>query len=132
VDHTDLARWIDDYERAWRAPGTKSLDALFAPEATYVAAPFDAPLLGLAEISTFWEAERESPDEVFTLSWEPVAVEGEVAVARIEVRYGEPPTRVYRDLWIVTLARDGRCTAFEEWPFFPEQPRTAEPYSGPR
>jgi hypothetical protein len=59
------------------------------------------------------------PDEVFALVWEPVAVEGDVGVARIEVRYGDPPTRVSRDLWIVTLDHDGRCTAFEEWPFFP-------------
>jgi hypothetical protein len=46
-------------------------------------------------------------------------------VARVEVRYGEPVSRVYRDLWIVTLGDDGRCTAFEEWPFFPGQARTA-------
>ena len=120
VEHNDLARWIEGYERAWRTPGTRSLEGLFASDARYLPAPFDPPLHGLAAISTFWEAERESADEVFALSWEPVALEGDVGVARVEVRYGEPPTRVYRDLWIVTLARDGRCTSFEEWPLSPE------------
>jgi hypothetical protein len=126
VEHGDLARWIDGYERAWRTPGTRSLEWLFASEARYVPAPFDTPLHGLAAISTFWDAERESADEPFALSWEPVAVESDVGVARVEVRYGDPPTRIYRDLWIVRLAGDGRCTAFEEWPFFPGQQRTAE------
>jgi signal transduction histidine kinase len=35
------------------------------------------------------------------------------------VGYGEPLRQEYRDLWIVTLDDDGRCTAFEEWPFAP-------------
>lgn len=132
VNHKDLAQWIDGYERSWRAPGTESLEALFASDARYVAAPFDPPLEGLAAISTFWEAERASADEVFSLSWEPVAVERDVGVARVEVRYGDPPTHIYRDLWIVRLANDGRCTAFEEWPFFPGQQREAEPPSDDR
>jgi hypothetical protein len=59
------------------------------------------------------------------MDWEPVAVQDNVGVARVEVHYGDPPTRVYRDLWIVTLDRDGLCCAFEEWPFFPDRPRTA-------
>ena len=49
-----------------------------------------------------------------------------MGVARVEVRYGDPPTRIYRDLWFVKLADDGRCMAFEEWPFFPGHQRTAE------
>jgi ketosteroid isomerase-like protein len=123
VQHHDLAGWIADYERAWRTPGTAVLGQLFSPDATYSAAPFEDPLDGLEEIASFWEAERESADEPFTLTWEPVAIEGEVGVARVEVHYTGPPARVYRDLWIVVLDRDRRCTAFEEWPFFPKQPR---------
>jgi hypothetical protein len=49
-----------------------------------------------------------------------------VGVARIEVRYGNPTTRIYRDIWIVTLDEDRLCTSFEEWPFFPGQPRAAD------
>lgn len=125
VLRADLARWIADYERAWRTPGTAPLEQLFSPDATYSAAPFDEPLRGLDAIASFWEAERDSADEAFTLAWEPAAVEGDVGVARIEIHYAGPPARVYRDLWIVVLDRAGRCSAFEEWPFFPEQPRVS-------
>jgi hypothetical protein len=125
VERAGLTRWIHGYERAWRTPGTAPLDELFTAHATYQAAPFDEPMRGLAAIAGFWESEREGPDEAFTLASEPVAVEGDVGVARIEVHYGNPTARHYRDLWIVTLNPEGRCTAFEEWPFFPGQRRTA-------
>lgn len=125
MEHEDLARWIDAYERAWRTPGTALLAELFASGSTYLTAPFTAPVHGREAIASFWEAERASAEEVFALEWQPVAVEGDVGVARVEVRYGDPPARVYRDLWIVTLDADGRCSAFEEWPFFPGQERVA-------
>ena len=122
MERSDLARWIAAYELAWRTPGTEPLESLFSPDATYSAAPFEPPLRGLEVIAAFWEHERDGPDERFTMSWEPVAVEGSAGVARVEVRYEGPPRRVYRDLWIVILDADGRCRAFEEWPFFPGQP----------
>lgn len=120
-----FARWITDYETAWRTEGVESLGRLFTRDATYQAAPFDEPLAGLAEIERFWEDEREGPDEVFTLTSEIVAAQGDTAIARLEVVYGSSPERVYRDLWIITLADDGRCRHFEEWPFHPGQARTA-------
>jgi hypothetical protein len=126
MDRADLARWIDAYERAWRTAGTDLLDALFTADAVYRNAPFAEPAIGLPAIAAFWEAERDGPDEPFTMRWEPVAVEGDVGVARIEVAYEVPAPHVYRDLWIVTLGPDGRCRAFEEWPYFPGQPLSAD------
>ena len=105
--------------------GTEVLEQLFADDATYSPAPFDEVVTGRAAIAAFWDFEREGPDEVFRLSAEPVAVEGDTGVVRLEVTYGDPPTSHYRDLWIVTLGPDGRCTTFEEWPFFPGQGRVA-------
>lgn len=117
--------WISAYEAAWRAEGTGSLGDLFTGDATYQAAPFAAPLVGLNSIAQLWEDEREGPGEVFTLHFEIVAAQRASAVARLEVVYGAPPTRIYRDLWIITLTNDGRCSTFEEWPFHPGQARTA-------
>jgi SnoaL-like domain len=125
VDRNIFTAWIERYEAAWRTPGTSVLDDLFAEDATYSPAPFEEVITGRPAIADFWEAEREGPDEVFTLSTGVVAVEGDTGVARLEVTYGDPPARYYRDLWIVTLGPDGRCTAFEEWPFFPGQGRVA-------
>jgi uncharacterized protein (TIGR02246 family) len=119
--------WIDRYENAWRTAGTERLRDLFTADATYLPAPFDEPLRGLEAIAAFWEAEREGPDEEFTLDAEMVATDadGATGVARLEVRYGEPVQRTYRDLWIIVLDEAGLCTAFEEWPFFPGQARAA-------
>ena len=116
---------MQGYERAWRTAGTDPLERLFTAQATYRPAPFAQTLTGLVAIAAFWEAERDGPDEPFTMRWEPVAVEGEVGVARVRVDYEGPPELVYRDLWIVKLDADGRCRAFEEWPFFPAQPLSA-------
>jgi SnoaL-like domain len=120
-----FSAWVARYERAWRTAGTESLRSLFAENATYQAAPFDEPLRGIDEIAVFWEAEREGPDELFTLTSEIVAADSATAVARLEVQYGEPMARTYRDLWVITLDPSGLCTAFEEWPFFPGQNRIA-------
>ncbi len=119
MDRAQLAGWVAAYERAWRTPGTGGLGALFSQEATYRTAPFETPFRGLGEIAALWEEGRSGPDEPFGLESEIVAVEGDTGVVRLEVRYGEPAPRSYRDLWIVTLEPDGRCRAFEEWPFWP-------------
>ena len=122
----DLRRWIDDYERAWRTGGTEPLRMLFAADASYSPGPYERPHVGLDEIAAFWETERAGPDEPFTMDAVPVAVEGDTGVARVRVHYNGPPVQDYRDLWIVTLDAGGRCTAFEEWPFWPEQSRVAD------
>jgi ketosteroid isomerase-like protein len=119
MDGYALIRWVEAYERAWRTRGTEALAELFAPDATYSTAPFEKPHRGLPAIVKLWEAERDGPDEIFAIESEIVAVEGNTGVVRVEVRYGKPVRQEYRDLWIVTFGEDGRCTAFEEWPFWP-------------
>ncbi len=64
-----------------------------------------------------------------------IAVEGDIGVARVEVRCGDPAHQQYRDLWVVRFDGAGRCIAFEEWPFWPkgtqggwhEGPKPADP-----
>jgi hypothetical protein len=119
MERSRLSTWIDLYEQAWRAPGTDWLSYLFAPDATYSMGPFEPAVTGLDAITELWERERESPDEVFRMTSEIVAVEGDTGVVRVEVTYGDPVDRHYRDLWIVRLDDAGLCTSFEEWPFWP-------------
>jgi ketosteroid isomerase-like protein len=116
----DIADWVSAYERAWRTAGTDRLAEIFTPDATYQMSPFEDRHRGLAAIAELWEAEREGPDEAFTLQSEVVAVEGDTGVVRCEVAYGTPHNRIYRDLWIIRLDDDGRCFHFEEWPFSPK------------
>jgi ketosteroid isomerase-like protein len=114
-----VSRWLAGYEAAWRTAGAESLAALFTADATYLQSPYAQPVTGLDAIGRMWEEEREGPDEVFTLTAGILAVDGETAVIRAEVRYGDPPRQEYRDLWVIRLAEDGRCTWFEEWPYWP-------------
>lgn len=125
TDRATVRRWLAGYEAAWRAPGTGGLADLFTGDATYSQSPYERPVSGLSAIERMWEAEREGPDEVFTLVTDIIAVDGPVAVVRAEVRYGDPPRQEYRDLWVIRLAGDGRCTWFEEWPYWPGRPYSA-------
>jgi hypothetical protein len=79
-------------------------------------------------IAEFWEAERRGADEDFTMSSDVIAVDGRTAIVRVSVRYGASG-RIWRDLWVIQLAPDGRCSRFEEWPFAPDQPDGHEPPS---
>jgi uncharacterized protein (TIGR02246 family) len=125
TDRAAVSRWLAGYEAAWRTPGTAGLADLFTSDATYLQSPYERPLNGLDAIKQMWEAEREGPDEVFTLATDIVAIDGPTAVVRAEVRYGTPLRQEYRDLWVIRLADDGRCTWFEEWPFWPVRPYSA-------
>ena len=120
ADRASVEAWIEDYQRAWRTAGTDSLGELFAEDASYRMSPYEDPVRGLAAIGELWEHERTGPGEEFEMSHEIVALDGDTAVARIEVGYGTGAE--YRDLWIARFAADGRCREFEEWPFWPGQP----------
>jgi SnoaL-like domain len=119
VSRALIRQWVTDYERAWRTDGTGPLSELFSEDASYSTAPFEEPHRGLAAIASMWERERRGPDESFAINSEIVAVEADTAVVRVEVRYGPPKEKLYRDLWIVRLDAEGRCIHFEEWPFWP-------------
>jgi hypothetical protein len=124
VDRWAFAVWIEEYERAWRSPGTALVRELFTEDASYRHSPYEEPVVGLAAIAADWESQREAPDEEFTMDWEIVAVEGDTGVAKVLVRYGEPVRQEYQDLWLVRFAPDdpgARCASFEEWPFWPDR-----------
>jgi hypothetical protein len=120
VTRSQVSNWIAAYEQAWRSPGTGVLAGIFTPGATYLQGPYDDRLTGLAAIAVMWEAERDGPAEAFRMTSEIIATDGDTAVVRAEVRYGDPVTQEFRDLWILRFAPDGRCAAFEEWPFAPD------------
>jgi len=122
VTREQVAGWVAAYERAWRAPGTGALAGIFTPDAVYRQGPYDEPVTGLPAIAVMWEAERDGPDEVFHMTSDVIAVDGDTAVVQAEVSYGDPARQEYRDLWVLRFAGDGRCAWFEEWPFRPEHP----------
>jgi ketosteroid isomerase-like protein len=122
VDKSQVQQWVSGYERAWRTAGTMPLRELFTEDANYRMSPYEEQFAGLPAIVEMWEKEREGPDEAFSMTSEVVAVDGDTAVVPAEVSYGDPVSREYRDLWVIRFAGDGRCSSFEEWPFWPGQP----------
>lgn len=115
-------RWVAGYERAWRAPGVEALAELFSPDVSYLPSPWAEPIVGLARLGSWWDAERDGPDEAFTMTSELVAVDGDTAVVRVAVDYLRDPPARWRDLWVLRFDAEGRCARFEEWPFAPNQP----------
>ena len=122
MDRAQVEHWVAGYETAWRSPGTGALGDLFAPGVSYLPSPWARPVEGLPALAEWWEAGRDGPDEAFTMTSEVVAVEGDTAVVRVAVDYGDPDGQRWRDLWVMRFDGEGRCLAFEEWPFSPEQP----------
>ena len=115
-------RWVAGYERAWREGDVDGIPRLFTEDAQYRRSPYWEPDVGHAGIQAFWREDEGTP---FTVTAQPVAVEGADAVVRVEVRYGEPVTQEYRDLWVLRFAPDGRVESFEEWAYWPDKPYTA-------
>jgi hypothetical protein len=120
VDRAGVAEWIEEYERAWRSPGTAALGTLFADGASYTPSPWAEPVRGLEELARFWERERDGAGEGFRMRSEIVGIDGATAVVRVAVDYDDGER--WRDLWIVTFDTERRCRTFEEWPFAIDQP----------
>ena len=120
VDRRRALEWITAYEGAWRTSGVEALAEVFTPDVIYLPSPWAEPLHGLDALGRFWESAREGADEAFRMTSELVAFDDPTAVIRVHVDYGDGER--WRDLWIVTFESDGRCRAFEEWPFAPDQP----------
>lgn len=131
LDSAAFLAWLDDYETVWRTPGTDELGTLFAPDATYLQSPVDAPHEGLAAIAAMWEDARDGSGEHFTMTRSVVAVTGDTGVARVTVRYGDPVVQEYVDLWVVRFDSAGRAVHFEEWPYWPGRAHHADARTEP-
>jgi len=121
MDRAGVTCWVEGYERAWRTAGTDGLPDLFADDVAYRVSPWAGPITGLEALQAFWEDGRDGPHEAFTMSREIIAVDGDVAVLRVSVEYAADEVSRWSDLWVLRFDGEGRCAAFEEWPFAPGQ-----------
>jgi len=122
MDRARVMEWVGGYERAWRDGDVGAVERLFTEEARYRRSPYEKSEVGHEAIRAFW---REDQGQSFTVTAEPVAVEGRDAVVRLEVHYGAPDHHEYRDLWVLRFAEDGRVEDFEEWAYWPGRSYTA-------
>ena len=123
MERDEVMRWVDRYERAWRAGDVEAVEQLFADDAKYRTSPYEDSLVGHAAIKDIW---LDDDGETFTMSASAVAVDGRDAVVRVAVGYGDPVSQEYRDLWVLRFAEDGRVEDFEEWAYWPDKPYSAD------
>lgn len=123
MDRQRAQEWVDEYVRWWLVSDPVGVPKLFTPEARYLRSPYAEPIVGHEALTEFWVADR---DATFTVATSIVAVDGDTAVARLQVDYASPERQQYRDLWVFRFAGDGRVEHFEEWAYFPGQPWTVE------
>ncbi|GAA1729109.1 hypothetical protein GCM10009809_25820 [Isoptericola hypogeus] len=123
----EVMAWVARYERAWRQNDVGAVAELFTELARYAPSPYDEPEVGHAAIEAFWPEEGGTR---FTMSADPVAVEGRSAVVRVRVHYSAPREQEYQDLWVLRFADDGRVEDFEEWAHWPGRPYRAAQEQG--
>jgi ketosteroid isomerase-like protein len=123
MDRDQVTSWVERYEGAWRADDAGAVPGMFTPDASYARSPYERALLGHAAIQDFWTADAGA---TFSMTAEPLAVEGGTAVVRVGVQYTAPEAQEYKNLWVLRFADDGRVADFEEWPFWPGRPYSAE------
>jgi hypothetical protein len=115
-------RWVDGYIDAWRAEDPRGVERLFTEDAHYRRSPYEKSEVGHDAIKAFWLADA---GETFAVRAAPIAVDGTVAVVRVDVTYSEPVDQEYRNLWVLQFGHDGRVRDFEEWAYWPDKPYTA-------
>jgi SnoaL-like domain len=123
MDRPAVMAWVQAYERAWRDSDAGAVSKLFTPEINYRRSPYTPPLVGYGPVREFWTADEGA---TFTMSAEPIAVEDDVAVVRVQVNYAGDEPQEYTDLWVMHFADDGRVDDFEEWAYWPHKPYTAK------
>jgi uncharacterized protein (TIGR02246 family) len=111
TDLDALSQWVEGYVRAWNSNDPEDIGRLFTDDASYSTAPYSRPWQGRQQIVEGWLAHRDEPGET-TFEWEPIALTDDVAVIKGTSRY---PETTYGNLWVIKLARDGRCQEFAEW-----------------
>jgi hypothetical protein len=133
TDRDHVERWLDDYVAAWKAYDPDLIGALFSEDVRYWFHPYDDPVLGREAVVEAWLGESDhpgassrDPEGTYEGDYEPLAVDGEVAVATGTSTYterpGGPVTEVYDNCFVIRFDPDGRCREFTE--YFVKRPDT--------
>lgn len=118
MERADVDRWLAAYIAAWKSYDREAIEALFSDDARYRYHPYDEPLRGREAIVSAWL--EDDPDEpgTYEASYEPLAVDGDVAVATGSSTYTHPDgsiRAVYDNCFVLRFDGDGRCAEFIEW-----------------
>lgn len=107
------------YVRAWETYDPDTIGDLFAEDATYSYHPFEEPVRGRLAIVASWLHNQDAPG-TYGGRYEPVAIEGDLAVANGRSRYFKDASkaelvREYDNLFLIQFDEQGRCRSIREW-----------------
>lgn len=112
---TTVSHWVDLYLTAWKSNLGDDIRAAFTEDAVYLERPNGEPATGHPAIVAQWLEGQDAPG-TWTFEWQPLALEGDVAVIRCVTSYGEGgKAGIYDNLWVIRLADDGRASEFTDW-----------------
>ena len=113
------ATWLRAYVRAWETYDPDAVADLFSDDATYSYFPFDEPIRGRLAIVASWLEEKD-PVGTYEARYEPVAIDGNLAVAQGRSRYFKDASktelvREYDNVFLIEFDDEDRCRSFREW-----------------
>lgn len=119
IQKTDFEKWAQGYIAAWKSNDREDIGALFTDDVRYYTQAFREPWVGSKTVVNGWIGRvDEQGDWKFDYKW--IAVESNVGVLEGVTTYTTQET-AYNNIWIITLAEDGRCSEFrEQWVQQPE------------
>ena len=114
-----MAAWIDAYVQAWATNSPEDIARLFSEDATYSYSPFDKPVQGRDAIVESWLKNPDAPG-TWEASYEPIAVDGDVAVVHGRSRYFKDSARTqlkneWDNIFVIHFDEAGLCRSFGEW-----------------
>ena len=114
-----MVAWVDAYVRAWADNSPEAIGALFSEDAVYSYHPYDEPVRGREAIVTSW-LQHPDPPGTWEASYEPIAVDGNVAVVHGRSLYFTDSARSQlKDEWdnifVIRFDAAGLCIWFGEW-----------------
>jgi SnoaL-like domain len=119
VDRAAVVDWLNAYVRAWKSYDPEAIGALFTDDARYSFHPYDEPVIGRQAIVASWLRDPDAPG-TFEGNYEPIAIDGEVAVVQGRSRYFKDSsrselTKEWDNIFVIEFDKDGRCRSFREW-----------------
>lgn len=118
VTHERVTKWLNDYVDAWKSNDPKAIAALFSEDASYRYHPFDTPVHGRDKIIESWLENPDDPNR-WRANYDPIAVEGNTAVANGRTVYFEADGSTIRDqfdnIFVIRFDDAGLCCEFSEW-----------------
>jgi hypothetical protein len=112
-----FAGWLTRYIEAWRSYDPDAIGDLFSEDATYSYRGGWDNVQGREAIVADWVREQDDAG-TYDATYEPLAIDGDVHVARGTTTYRHPDGSVrdeYSNVFVCTFDAEGRCSSFTEW-----------------